>query len=245
MNIFLDLNRNGGDNMSNILVIEDDENVNRGITFSLEKSGYKVFSAETIKEAKKIAYENNVDMVICDVSLPDGNGLDFISWMQTHQSSYIICLTALDQEMDQVMGYQVGADDYITKPFSLSVLLLKIQAYFRRKQIVTQSGHTGRIQSGDIVFLSGEMKVLVREKEITLTKNEWKMLSFFLQYPKQVLSKAQILENVFDIDGEYVDENTVAVNIRRLREKIEDNPATPIYIKNIRGLGYVWNQEVL
>ena len=166
--------------MPNILVVEDDENLNRGITFSLKKSGYEVFSAESVKKAKRIASDNNVDVTICDVNLPDGNGLEFVRWMRCNYNTYIICLTALDQEMDQVMGYEAGADDYITKPFSLSVLL----------------------------------------------------------------SKTQILENVFDLEGDFVDENTIAVNIRRLREKIEDNPSAPVYIKNIRGLGYIWNQEV-
>ena len=112
--------------MPGILVVEDDENLNRGIAFSLKKSGYEVFSAESVKKAKRIASDNNVDVTICDVNLPDGNGLEFVRWMRCNYNTYIICLTALDQEMDQVMGYEAGADDYITKPFSLSVLLLKI-----------------------------------------------------------------------------------------------------------------------
>ena len=134
------------------------------------------------------------------------------------------------------MGYEAGADDYITKPFSLSVLLLKIEAHFRRRQEKTEAG---KMISGDIVFIAGEMKVLIKSREISLTKTELKMLTFFLQNPKQILSKTQILENVFDLEGDFVDENTIAVNIRRLREKIEDNPAAPVYIKNIRGLGYM------
>lgn len=223
--------------MPGILVVEDDENLNRGITFSLKKSGYEVFSAESMKKAKRIASDNNVDVTICDVNLPDGNGLEFVRWMRCNYNTYIICLTALDQEMDQVMGYEAGADDYITKPFSLSVLLLKIEAHFRRRQEKTEAG---KMISGDIVFIAGEMKVLIKSREISLTKTELKMLTFFLQNPKQILSKTQILENVFDLEGDFVDENTIAVNIRRLREKIEDNPATPVYIKNIRGLGYIW-----
>ena len=159
--------------------------------------------------------DNNVDVTICDVNLPDGNGLEFVRWMRCTYNTYIICLTALDQEMDQVMGYEAGADDYITKPFSLSVLLLKIEAHFRRRQEKTEAG---KMISGDIVFIAGEMK--------------------------QILSKTQILKNVFDLEGDFVDENTIAVNVKRLREKIEDNPAAPVYIKNIRGLGYIWNQEV-
>ena len=100
--------------MPGILVVEDDENLNRGITFSLKKSGYEVFSAESVKKAKRIASDNNVDVTICDVNLPDGNGLEFVRWMRSNYNTYIICLTALDQEMDQVMGYEAGADDYIT-----------------------------------------------------------------------------------------------------------------------------------
>ena len=175
------------------------------------------------------------------MNLPDGNGLELVRWMRNCQNVYIICLTALDQETDQVMGYEAGADDYMTKPFSLSVLLLKIEAHFRRRK--NEPG-TPKIHSKDIVFIPGEMRAFVKEREISLTKNELKMLSFFLQNPKQILSKTQLLENVFDLDGDFMDENTVAVNIRRLREKIEEDPAVPVYIKNIRGLGYIWNQEV-
>ena len=233
--------KRGADAMPGILVVEDDENLNRGITFSLKKSGYEVFSAESVKKAKRIASDNHVDVTICDVNLPDGNGLELVRWMRCNYNTYIICLTALDQEMDQVMGYEAGADDYITKPFSLSVLLLKIEAHFRRRQEKTEAG---KMISGDIVFIAGEMKVLIKSREISLTKTELKMLTLFLQNPKQILSKTQILENVFDLEGDFVDENTIAVNVRRLREKIEDNPAAPVYIKNIRGLGYIWNQEV-
>lgn len=227
--------------MANILVIEDDENVNRGITFSLEKSGHKVFSSNTIKDAKIIVSSNRIELLICDINLPDGSGLDFIKWMRLQYESYIICLTALDQEIDHVMGYEAGADDYVTKPFSLSILLLKIDAYLKRNESKKEKSSS---VSGDVRVLWDEMKVMVNSKEVILTKNEWKMLSLFFKYPKQVLSKKQILENVFDIDGEFVDDNTVAVNIRRLREKIEKDPSNPIYLKNIRGLGYVWNQEV-
>ena len=227
--------------MANILVIEDDENVNRGITFSLEKSGHKVFSSNTIRDAKIIVSSNRIELLICDINLPDGSGLDFIKWMRLQYKSYIICLTALDQEIDYVMGYEAGADDYVTKPFSLSILLLKVDAYLKRNESKKEKSSS---VSGDVRVLWDEMKVMVNSKEVILTKNEWKMLSLFFKHPKQVLSKKQILENVFDIDGEFVDDNTVAVNIRRLREKIEKDPSNPIYLKNIRGLGYVWNQEV-
>ena len=172
--------------MPGILVVEDDENLNRGITFSLKKSGYEVFSAESVKKAKRIASDHNVDVTICDVNLLDGNGLEFVRWMRCNYNTYIICLTALDQEMDQVMGYEAGADDYITKPFSLSVLLLKIEAHFRRRQ---EKMEAGKMISGDIVFIAGEMKVLIKSREISLTKTELKMLTFFFRIRNRFFQK--------------------------------------------------------
>ena len=141
--------------MLNILVLEDEASVNRGITFSLEKAGYKVFSCETILEAKRLVQQQLVEILICDINLPDGNGLEFISWMRSKQNAYIICLTALDQELDQVMGYEAGADDYVTKPFSLSVLLLKIDAYCKRN---IKSAQKKEIISGDICIYQDENK---------------------------------------------------------------------------------------
>lgn len=225
-----------------ILVLEDDQSVNRGISFSLEKTGHEVLSCYTVEQARGEIIKSKFDVIICDINLPDGSGLEYIRWVRERYSVYIICLTALDQELDQVMGYEAGADDYITKPFSLSVLLLKVDAYFKRVNVVQSQRE---LRSGNIVVYQDEMKVVVRQQTVLLTRNEWKMINLFLQHPKQVLSKMQILESIFDIDKDFVDENTLAVNIRRLREKIEDNPTNPIYIKNVRGLGYVWNCEVV
>lgn len=227
--------------MSGILVIEDDISVNRGISFSLKKAGYEVCSCETILKAKELMIEKLPEIIICDINLPDGNGLDYIAWVRLQYSAYIICLTALDQEVDLVMGYEAGADDYVTKPFSLSVLLLKVDAYYKRN---IKSTEKQIVKTGDLSIYQNEMKIKLYEEEISLTKNEWKLLSYFLAHPKQILSKNQILENVFDIDDSYVDENMVAVNVRRLREKIKDNNSKPVYLKNVRGLGYVWDKEV-
>lgn len=228
--------------MARILILEDEDSVNRGISFSLEKEGHKVVSCGTILEAKQQAAQSKPEIVICDINLPDGNGLEFIQWLREESNAYMICLTALDQEMDQVMGYEAGADDYMTKPFSLSVLLLKIEAWLKRNGRGREQKH---LQSGTLYIYQEEMQVKKNGEEISLTKNEWKMLNYFLKSPKQVLSKQQILEHVFDVDGEFIDENTLAVYIRRLREKIEENPAKPSYIKNVRGLGYVWNEDVI
>ena len=134
-----------------------------------------------------------MDVAICDVNLPDGNGLELVRWMRNCQNVYIICLTALDQETDQVMGYEAGADDYMTKPFSLSVLLLKIEAHFRRRK--NEPG-TPKIHSKDIVFIPGEMRAFVKEREISLTKNELKMLSFFFKTRNRFFQNTAVRKRV-------------------------------------------------
>lgn len=219
-------------------MLEDEESVNRGIEFTLKKEGYQVYGAGTIRAARRILAEHSIRMLICDINLPDGSGLDFIREVREQSRMHIICLTALDQETDQVMGYEAGADDYVVKPFSLSVLTLKVQAYFKRHR--REEGRV--IESGElrVDLLAGKTE---REgKEISLTKNEWRLLQTFLEHPGQILSRDQLLERLFDRDGEFVDSNTLAVNIRRLREKIETDGSRPGYIKNIRGLGYIWDQ---
>lgn len=225
--------------MNRILVLEDEESVNRGISFSLDKEGYEVYSADTVKLAEQMFFEKKPQLLICDINLPDGSGLDFIKSVRKRSNVHIICLTALDQELDQVLGYEAGADDYMVKPFSLSVLMLKVAAVFKRKIEDKQEV----LYSGDICFYKKEMKIVKSGEEIALTKNEWKLLQMFLEHPKQILSKAQLQQNLFDIDGNFVEDNTIAVNICRLREKIEKDTSKPEYIKNMRGLGYVWAKE--
>lgn len=224
-----------------ILVVDDEKLIVKGIRFSLEQDDMEVDCAYDGEEALRYAKNCEYDLVLLDVMLPKMDGFQVCQSIREFSDMPIVMLTAKSEDMDKILGLEYGADDYITKPFSLSVLLLKIEAHFRRRQEKTEAG---KMISGDIVFITGEMKVLIKSREISLTKTELKMLTFFLQNPKQILSKTQILENVFDLEGDFVDENTIAVNIRRLREKIEDNPAAPVYIKNIRGLGYIWNQEV-
>lgn len=223
--------------MTEILLVEDEENVNRGIEFTLTKEGYQMETAGTIRQAEEILKRINPKMVICDINLPDGSGLDLIREIRKSSMAHIICLTAMDTEMDQVIGYEAGADDYVTKPFSLSVLVLKVNAFFRRREKDTPL----LIESGGMIVNLAEMTARKDGREISFTKNEWKMLKLFLEHPRQILSKNQILEWLFDSEGEFVDENTVAVNIRRLREKIETDSSHPEYIRNVRGLGYLWD----
>lgn len=229
----------GGRLMADILLVEDEASVNRGIEITLTKEGYKVAAAGTIREAKALLEQQNPPMLICDVNLPDGSGLDFIRDVRKNSSAHIICLTALDTEMDQVLGYEAGADDYITKPFSLSVLVLKVNAYFKRRQTKEEAW----VESDGIRFNLSNMTANRGGEDISFTKSEWKLLKMFLQNPRQILSKHQILEQLFDAESNFVDENTVAVHIRRLREKIETDSSDPRYIRNVRGLGYLWDRD--
>lgn len=225
--------------MKNILLLEDEDTLNRSISFLLEKEGYKVISTFKISQAKEEFLKDKINLIISDINLPDGNGLDFIKNIREKSDVHIICLTALDEEFDQIMGYEAGADDYITKPFSLSVLLLKVNAYFSKKV----KNNKNILQSGDIKFSINEMKAWKNDIQIDLTKNEIKLLKYFMENPKQVLSKKQLLERIFDNESEFVEDNTIAVNISRLREKVETYTKKPEYIKNIRGIGYIWDME--
>lgn len=224
-----------------ILLLEDEQSVRRGISFTLEKAGYQVYACGSISEAEDVLKMHQPQMLICDLTLPDGSGLDFIKKVRQGQNGiYILCLTALDSETDYVMGYGAGADDYVAKPFSLSVLTLKVQAYFERNRKAANSD----ISFGGLRVCQNEMRAWRGDDEIFFTKTEWRLLMLFLQNPNQILSKKQILDYLFDAEGDFVEENTIAVIIRRLREKIEEDSAKPKYIKNVRGMGYILHNEV-
>lgn len=225
--------------MNKILLVEDDNSLNRGISFKLTKEGYEVFTAKSLEDARKTFINNTIDLILLDVGLPDGNGFDFCSEVRSRSDALIIFLTACDEEVDIVTGLDMGADDYIVKPFSLMVLVSKISALLRRN---CSKNYSKKIISEDIKFFVTEMKVLKGEKELNLSRTEIKILKYLMDNPKQIITKEQLLSGIWDVSGAFVDENTIAVNIRRLREKVEDNPSKPEYIKNVRGIGYVWSK---
>ncbi|MCR1898597.1 response regulator transcription factor [Irregularibacter muris] len=224
--------------MKKILLVEDDQSLNRGINFKLTKEGYKVFSASSIEEARENLREQEIDLIILDVTLPDGNGFDFCQEIRQRRNTLIVFLTACDQEVDVVTGLDMGGDDYITKPFSLTILISKINALLRRNI----PSALGKIISKDLEFFPEKMVLIKKGKEIFLSKTELKLLTYLMKNPQQIITKEQLLSQLWDIDGCFVDPNTVAVNVRRLREKIEDDPSNPLYIKTVRGIGYTWNE---
>lgn len=221
--------------MKTILLLEDDRNLNTMITRRLEKEGYCVLSAFTIAEAKEHAKREEIAMVISDVMLPDGNGMEFATKLREERKMLLIYLTAMDQEMDIINGYDGGADDYITKPFSLLILISKVNAFMRRYQ----EQEEGVLRSGNITVYLRDMKVTKGEEIVSLTKKELQILLLLLEHAGHIVSKEQILEHVWDKDGQFVDDNTVSVNISRLKNKLEINA-----ISNVRGIGYVWTEPV-
>jgi two-component system response regulator VicR len=226
--------------MKNILLVEDDESLNMGISFKLRKEGMNVFSVKNLENGKRIFNAERIELIILDIGLPDGNGFDFCSEVRKNSDVLIIFLTARDEEIDIVTGLDMGADDYITKPFSFMVLMSKINALLRRN---SNNKSCEKIVSKDIVFYLQEMKVLKNNEEIILSKTELKLLNYLMTNGSQILKKEQLLNELWDLDGEFVDPNTIAVNIRRLREKIEENPSKPKYIKAVRGIGYIWTER--
>ena len=228
--------------MAKILLLEDDTSLNRGISLKLEKEGYEVLSAAGVFRAEEMFRENEVALIISDITMEDGDGLEFCRNIRRTSDVHLIFLTALDQEVDIVNGYDAGADDYITKPFSLMVLISKVNALMRRIG-QDQEEHGQILVSGSIRVQCREMRVYKEETEILLSKKEMQLLLHFLEYPKQIISKEQILEAVWDMDGQFVDDNTVPVTISRLKKKIAGEEDYE-YIKNVRGLGYLWTAEV-
>lgn len=231
--------------METILVIEDDEGLNRGIAFALSKEGFRVLTAHNLAAGRKIFQEATADLVLLDLNLPDGDGLDFCREIREHSELPVIMLTARDLETDEVIGFETGADDYITKPFSLSVLKARVSARLRKSvEHADLSPVAGNrwIISDNIRLCRDTMKVYRDEQEIPLSVTEYKLLLLFLEHTGQVLLKEQILSAVWDIDANFVDENTLSVNIRRLRMKLERNPSHPRLIKTVHGMGYIWDE---
>lgn len=222
-----------------ILLLEDDDSLNLSVSHKLKKEGYTVYSAFTVKEALNLYQNKNLSLIICDISLPDGNGLDFCSRVRRESNVLFLFLTALDREEDIVAGYRQGADDYIIKPFSMAALTAKVGALLKRFPADIPKS----IVSGDITLYPEEKRAAKKDHYLCLTAKEYSLLSFFMENPMRILSRNQLLEAIWDIEGSFVDENTLSVNIRRLREKIEDDPSTPVILKNIRGLGYIWERK--
>lgn len=225
--------------MSKILLLEDDLSLVNGLTFAFQKERYDLDIARTISEADKLLSERRYDLLILDVSLPDGSGFEICKKVRQTSKVPIIFLTASDEEINIIMGLDMGGDDYITKPFKFGVLMSRINALLRR--VKNFGGEETELSSNGIKVLLLKGQVFQNGNLLDLTAGEYKLLCLFMQNPGVVLPKEKILEKLWDSDNNYVDDNTLTVYIRRLRMKIEENPSEPQMILTVRRMGYKWN----
>lgn len=225
--------------MSNILLLEDDLSLINGLSFALKKQGFELGVARTLKEADDLWTDGKYDLLILDVSLPDGTGFEFCKKVRQVSKVPIIFLTAADEEVDIIMGLDIGGDDYITKPFKLGVLVSRVNALLRRAKDFSSADT--QLESNGIKVLLLQGQVFKNGELLDLTAAEYKLLCLFMRNPNMVLTKAQILDKLWDCDGNYIDSSTLTVYMRRLRMKIEDNPSEPQMLLTVRGMGYKWN----
>lgn len=223
-----------------LFLLEDDSSLIQGLSFAFQKQGFETSIARTLKEADALWAEGKYDLLVLDVSLPDGSGFEFCKKVRLVSKVPIIFLTASDEETQIIMGLDIGGDDYITKPFKLGVLISRIQALLRRANSF-QTTET-ELQSNGIKVLLLQRQVYKNGTLLDLTAAEYKLLCLFMQNPNMVLTKTQILDRLWDCDGNYLDSSTLTVYIRRLRMKIEDNPSEPQMLLTARGMGYQWNR---
>ncbi len=219
-----------------ILLVEDDRAIAAGLSYSLGTEGYEVIVCPTAAEARRALAEETVDLCLFDLGLPDGSGFELCRLAKQREDLPVIFLTALDDEGSVVMGLDMGADDYITKPFRLRELLSRIKSVLRRYG--RAEALRGTIEIGDITIHTLEAKVTRGREEIPLTALEYRLLLTLAAHPGQVLTRGQLLEGIWDIAGNFVGDNTLTVYIKRLREKLGDDMQNPTIIRTVRGIGY-------
>ena len=220
--------------MQRILVVEDDWEMNQGICYVLKENGYTSVSAHSIAAAKEICETQESDMVLLDVNLPDGEGFVFCEWLRERSRVPVLFLTARDMEEDALKGYELGAEDYVTKPFSMKILLKKIDVILKRS-----GGEKGQVfDDGFLRIDLVRAKAEVNGKPCPVTPTEFRILQEFLSHKGQLLTYGILLDRLWDGGSQFVDRHALAVNVNRLRGKIEDREHK--YISNVYGMGYQW-----
>jgi len=222
--------------MKRIMLVEDDKTIVLGLEYFLKQEDYDVLICYDVKSALKTIETQEYDMALLDLTLPDGNGYDVCSAIRRKSDIPIIFLTACDEEVNVVMGFEMGADDYVTKPFRVRELLSRIKTILNRASKGEKNKKEIKIHNLTINTASG--KVIKNNEEIMLTALEYRLLLTLVNNEGQILTRNQLLEGIWDIDGNFVNDNTLTVYIKRLRDKIEDDSQNPKIINTIRGMGY-------
>lgn len=228
--------------MNKILLLEDDKALALGIEFTLMDEGYDVVKCSYAREAVEAFNSEVFDILVLDVMLPDGNGYDVCKYVRKKSQVPIIFLTACDEEVNVVLGLDIGADDYITKPFRVKEFVSRVKAILRRTESNNYKPKIFRCK--DIVLNTETLEAYKRGHDLALSIQEYKLLLLFMNNAQRVMSREEILDNLTDGSGEYFDTNTLSVYIKRIREKIEQDSSSPEYIKTKRGFGYQWDIKV-
>lgn len=222
----------------NILLVDDDNGLNRGIAMAMKATDIDVKSCGTLGDARILLSNERMDLVILDVNLPDGNGLDLLHEIRQTNQIPVILLTANDIETDIVSGLELGADDYITKPFSLAVLRARVHTQLRKKRNTGSSIY----KTDHYRFDFDNLEFYKNEQSIELSKTEQKLLKMLIDNKGRILSRESLMDRIWPDGIQFVDENALSVSVKRLRNKIEDKPSKPIHIKTIYGSGYKWEE---
>ena len=221
--------------MHELLLVEDDDALGRGICLALEGGGLRVTVCRTLAEGRRTLEDGAFDLLILDVNLPDGNGLDFLRTLRRDHAAPVILLTANDPETDIVAGLELGADDYITKPFSLAVLRARVNAQLRRG-----TPAAARYEAEGLSLDFDRMEFQRDGQPVELSKTEQKLLRLLVENRGRTLTRAQLVDRIWTDGAAYVDENALSVTVKRLRDKLEETPSRPRFIKTVYGLGYTW-----
>lgn len=232
--------------MYSILIVEDDKSLSNGIALALRDPDLTFIQAFDIQNAAELYKANNIALVILDLNLPDGSGLDFLRSIRKNSDTPVLILTANDLELDIVTGLETGADDYITKPFSLMVLRARVNTQIRRlsaKESVGNGRRTLVYSKGSFYFDYENMVFKKNQDRMDLSKTEQRLLRILTEHKGITLSRSQLVDKVWTDGAQYVDENALSVTVKRLRDKLEDNPAAPRHIKTVYGIGYTWQED--
>lgn len=223
--------------MERIFLLEDDATLSRGIGMALSGPNRVVTLADSMVQARQKLAEMQFDLLILDINLPDGSGLDLLRMRRAQgDATPTILLTANDLEMDEVTGLEAGADDYITKPFSLAILRARVQAQLRRGSVQASS----RMEVGPFLFDFERMNFRKNGMAVELSKTEQKLLRVLVENRGHAVPRATLVDRVWTDGAEFVEENALSVTVKRLRTKLEKDPAKPEYLKTVYGIGYIW-----
>ena len=227
--------------MQKILIVEDDHELSGAICYALEKQEYLAEAAFTIREAQEIFEKEPILLALLDVNLPDGEGFELCRWIKAQREVPVLFLTARDLEEDVLSGYDMGADDYVEKPYNPAELTARIKAHLRRYHVWGEEkpkADEDRIINGGLVLDKKQRIVIVEGEEVRLTATEYKIFELLMEHPGQIFPAEQIYEKVWNEQADYAVENTVMVHIRHIREKVEIDSKRPRYVKVVWGIGY-------